>query len=389
MKNLTNGFLLSVAAGCMLIFSCSDTKNELIEVSEGNNSKTNIAKTSAVVYHIPNNLGVTDHANANTPNSIAWYLATYGGGTPTAPHIYYLSSNLPYYNIKSKLIIPANATLSESATQAIISCDANWTTIGTGEAITLGSNARLENLQLNANWAALYGVYSANTTKATIKNCIIQQTKKATGSACVIFQNCTEARLEGSMLRRAGADSDETGFDRKHCYLLTITNGNGIHVYNNDMAVSASGGIGISKAINVFISGNKIQDTGRSAMPGAIADGITCYHNEMGTTDRNIWILENTIWKSRNHGIHVSGYGFHIKRNRIYDSGLYNGGCNISVADHKSPMDCSGNIEIIDNILSNCPAFNGKSINRDHYTSPFVISGNTICNQVTSGSTCN
>ena len=385
MKNIS----LLLTAGCILSFSCSDSKTELFEISSVNEPKTEAAKTAAVVYHIPNNLGVTDHANPNIPNSIAWYFATYGGGTPSAPHIYYLSSNLPYYNIKSKLILPANSTLGESATSAIISCDASWTTVGTGEAIRLGSNSRLENLQLNVNWKALYGVYSANTTKPTIKNCIIQQTAKANGSACVIFQNCTEARLEESMLRRAGADSDETGFDRRHCYLVTITDGDNIHIYNNDMAVSASGGIGINQTTSVFIAGNKIQDTGRSAIAGAIADGITCYHNQMGTTDRNIWILENTIWNSRNHGIHVSGYGFHIKRNKIYNSGLQTGGSNISVADHKTPKDCSGNIEIMDNNLSSCPANNGKSINRDHYTNPFIISGNTGCNQVFSGSTCN
>src|SRR5690606_32933034 len=104
---------------------------------------------------------------------------------------------------------------------------------------------------------------------------------------------------------------------------------------------------------------------------------------------RYVHIAYNTIWNSRNHGIHVSGNGFRIENNTIYNSGLKTAASNISLADHKSPYDCSKNSTIKNNILSNCPSLGGPSIKLDHYQPSSVsISGNTGCTTTFYGTTC-
>lgn len=343
---------------------------------------------------------ITDHGNAATTGSIAWYLATYSGGSVAQPNTFYLQRGATYM-CKQRLFIPANARISQTGTgtQALVKIDASsYNDAGSNrEFIRMGSNSILLHFNIDLKWMPTNGVLiPAGADGAKLINITVQNGKRIPGGTStliyIVANNVTVTRCQ---LRRAGCDATEEN---------TVQGGQMISVYgqdieisHNNMAVSAQAGIGLhASAKNITINKDTIYDTGRAA---ATQDAITSYHVGTGTTNRNISITNCLIYNNRNHGIHVSGYGYTIMWNKVYNAGYsgptggYTGshmGANIWLGDYKTPLDCSGNSTITNNEIG-CSLGGGYVFKVTNYHSASTtIQTTNICNnnKLISG-TCN
>lgn len=391
MKNYPCKMLFYCISFLMMIvlFSCKNLAQENLSPQKTSNEKILANVLSPNKYYISNR-GINDHSDPGIPYSIAWYLATYGGGTAVTPVTYFLTSDT-VYNCLGRITLPAYGRISESGAQGVIQCDpANWIAAGAdNEFFKMNTGSILVHIELRLNWKPQRGVYIKDANDVQLINVTIHQSKKIEQSRLISSSNSNNLTVKDCLLRRAGCDGGESNFSRRG-YLIILEGGNNIMIKKNNMAISPSSGIGIHSSTNVTIDSNYINDTGRAMIAGYTSDGITCYHNEgsTGPIDRNIWITNNTVRDSQNHGIHVSGKGFHIRNNRIYNSGKNGGGSNIYLGDYKTTpvQDCSANCSIQDNIFKNenevnsCPVGGGASIRLEHYQpSSVIISGNTGC----------
>ncbi|SMC44784.1 right-handed parallel beta-helix repeat-containing protein [Pedobacter africanus] len=371
------------------LVSCKDLMQENgspLKISD-KRSLVNILSSNT---HYISNRGISNHSNPDIPYSIAWYLATYGGGTAAAPVTYFLTSDT-VYNCLGRITLPAYGRISESGAQGVVQADpANWTAAGAdNEFFKMNTGSILVHIELRLNWKPQRGVYIKDANDVQLIDVTIHQSKKIEQSRLISSVNSNNLTVRDCLLRRAGCDGNESNFSRRG-YLIILEGGSNIMIKKNNMAISPSSGIGIHSSTNVTIDSNYINDTGRALIAGYTSDGITSYHNEASTgpINRNIWITNNTVRDSQNHGIHVSGKGFHIENNRIYNSGKNGGGSNIYLGDYKKDpvQDCSADCTIKNNIFKNvngvdsCPMGGGASIRLEHYQpSSVVISGNTGC----------
>lgn len=302
---------------------------------------------------------ITDHSNPNITGSIAWYLATYGGGTESSPNTFYLTDHFDgtssgkKYFCSRRLILPPWARLTEdTGVQAYLECSSSWVNTGNGEFIRLGRGAILLHVEVHCAWKANIGVYS-DQDDIQIIDARIHNTARVPGSAsssaashCIYLADSSNVKITNCLLRRAGCDTTELNFQRKG-YLIHIIRGTNILIENNDMAVSPSSGIGFVQSTHITIRGNKIADTGRALIAEFISDGITSYHGGQGTLNRVVIIKNNTISTSRNHGIHLSGFGMSLEGNTITGSTQ----SNIYLGDQRTPQDCTGDVWVVNNSL--------------------------------------
>ena len=374
LKNLTLACLMAVTS---VFSSCEEDKitNEPANATTGTVSKYQALK-SASSYSIPVGT-ITDHSDATAVGSIAWYLATYGGGTAASPNTFYLSSNA-VYTCQRTITLPAYARISEGAgiTTAVIQCDPiNWqSAAGYNKLVRMYAGSILLHVELRLNWKAAIGVFASWSNGVQIIDVTVSNSAKtSTETSYLIYvSNSDSVLIDNCLLRRAGCENTETGFSRRS-YLVHIIGGTGINVTNNDMSTSASSGIAFVQTTHLNIENNIIQDTGRSNVPDYVADGITSYHGGQGTLNRVVFIKNNTIKWSKNHGIHVSGYGISITGNNISGSEE----SNIYLGDQRTPPDCSADIWVTGNTLG-AQTNAAYSIYRNHVISSRIyISNNT------------
>ncbi|RZM22890.1 MAG: right-handed parallel beta-helix repeat-containing protein [Pedobacter sp.] len=371
------------------LISCKSTVEETsITKAPGSKNGDKATIAAAVNYYIPHR-GISNHSDATINGSIAWYLATYGAGaSPASPNIFYLTSDTPYV-CNNSIVMPNATRIDESNAQAVLECNnSSWASSApNNEFVRVAENCRLLNVEVRCNFKPKVGVFMRGNNSQIIGATIHKSSRTISPSYTIFVNDSRNIQIEDCLIRRSGCDSNEQDFERIG-YLVYLNHGSDIQIMNNDMAISPSSGIGFNTTDTLTIAYNEIHDTGRAVKAGFISDGITSYHNG-ATPNRYVHIAYNTIWDSRNHGIHVSGNGFRIENNTIYNSGLKTAASNISLADHKTPYDCSRNCTIKNNILSNCPALGGPSIKRDHYnSSTVVVSGNTGCLTSFVGTTC-
>lgn len=300
---------------------------------------------TAASYAIPVG-NITDHSDASITGSIAWFLANEGGGTAAEPHTFYLTSNA-VYNAKKTINMPAHARLTESSgVNAIIQCDpVNWDNTQ-DRLILMKTGSYLLHVELRLNWKVKLGILISYANDVKVIDVTVHASKKVSGSTLIYATESSNLEIRDCLLRRAGCEATETNFERTS-YLIHFIRGSHIDILNNDMAVSASSGIGFVESTYVNIDGNTINDTGRAMKANFVSDGITSYHGGQGSLNRVVFIRNNTIMTSRNHGIHVSGYGFSIEGNTITGSTH----ANIFIGDQRSPQDCSADVWITGNHL--------------------------------------
>lgn len=337
---------------------------------------------SAASYSIPVG-NITDHADASIQGSIAWFLATYGGGTASEPHTFYLSSSATY-NAKKTITMPANARLTEATgVTAVIQCDpVNWDN-AYNKFFIMEQGSYLLHAELRLNWKPSLGIFISSANGVKVIDVTVHASKKVDGSCLIYATESSDLEIRDCLLRRAGCESTETNFARTS-YLIHLIRGNNIDILNNDMAVSASSGIGFVQSTNIVIDGNTINDTGRALQAGYISDGITSYHGGQGSLNRVVIIRNNTIMTSRNHGIHVSGYGISITGNTITGSSQ----TNIFIGDQRSPQDCSADVWINNN------HFGAQGASHSIWRKPVIanriyISNNTGSTSVQAAVACN
>ena len=344
LKKLATAFIMVLI---FVITSCKDDKivNDAKISAKGatNQLKAQLLTSS---YSIPAG-SIVDHSDATIPGSIAWYLATYGGGTATSPNTFWLTSNA-LYTCQKTITLPAYARISEGAgvTDAVIQCDpVNWqSAAGYNKLVTMNKGSILLHVELRLNWKGAIGAFASSADSIQIIDVTIQNSAKIDGSYLIYVSECNNILIDNCLLRRAGCDVNETNFAR-HGYLIHMIRGNNNTISNNDMAVCGSSGIGFVQSTNVHIDNNFIHDTGRALIADYISDGITSYHGGDGTLNRCVFITNNTIDQSRNHAIHVSGYGMSITGNTITNSTQ----SNIYVGDQRTPQDCSADYWITGN----------------------------------------
>ena len=337
-------------------------------------------KETFVFYSIPAGT-IADHSDATITGSIAWYLATYGGGTATSPNTFYLSTN-GTYTCQRTITLPAYARISEGTgvTEAVIQCDpaTNWQKMVGYDNMLLHmyTGSMLMNVELRLNWKAGIGVYANGANGVRILDVAISNSAKAPKTEGVSYLtyivDSDNIIIDQCLLRRAGCENTESIFERWG-YCIQLIRGNNGTISNNDLETSTSAGLAFFQSTNLKIDNNLIQDTGRANVPEFAADGITSYHEGLGTLSRDILIKNNTIRDSKNHGMHVSGYGITITGNNISGS---KGGANIYLGDQRMPPDCSADIWVTGNTLG--PQKAAYSIYRNHVISSRIyISDNT------------
>ena len=389
MKFLCCGTLLCIAVAASS-YSCKKATKDPVAVSDdGGSAVVNKKAVNAAVNYYIKHGGIANHSDASITGSIAWYIASYSSGaTAASPSIFYLTSDTPYV-CSNSIIMQANTRIDESGKQAVIECNnSSWSsTAPNQEFVRLVQGCRLLNIEVRCNFKPKTGVMIKGNNTQIIGATIHKSSRTINKSYTVFVEDSRNVQIENCLIRRSGCESNEQDFERIG-YLIYLNHGSDIQILNNDIAISPSSGIGFNTTDSLTIAYNLIHDTGRAIKAGYISDGITSYHNGE-TPNRYVLIKENTIWDSRNHGVHVSGNGFRIEGNIIYNSGLSTAASNISLADHKTPYDCSKNCTIKNNSLTNCPALSGASIKRDHYqASSVVVSGNTGCTTTFLGATC-
>lgn len=345
-KFTTKAITTAMLGVAILAHSCSKQIDQLIgpeHSGEKQVADAPLAIQAAASYSIPMG-NIADHADASISGSIAWYFATYGGGTAAAPHTFYLTSSSTY-NTKKAITMPEHARLTEaSGVNAAIQCDPlNWNNAH-DRLFVMKEGSYMLHVELRLNWKVKLGILISSADNVKVINVTVHGSKKVSGSTLIYATESSNLEIRDCLLRRAGCEATETNFARTG-YLIHLIRGSHIDILNNDMAVSPSSGIGFVQSTFVNIDGNTINDTGRAMQPEYISDGITSYHGGQGSLNRVIFIRNNTIMTSRNHGIHVSGYGISITGNHITGSTH----ANIYIGDQRSPQDCSADVWITGN----------------------------------------
>lgn len=159
-------------------------------------------------YQISNGT-ITDHGNASTTNSIAWYFAQYGAGKT-----YQLTSNA-IYNIRQPLTLPANSTLTSNANRTIRAFAPASGTPSMDDQIMLnlsGGNT-VENLVFEGNREAYSCIFANSTNNITIRNCVLQNTKNdytttasGNGSSIIYINFATNVTITRCKILNAGCN---------------------------------------------------------------------------------------------------------------------------------------------------------------------------------------
>ena len=317
-------FFISLAFA-MLVFSCSSTENELI--TKPTSKPLKVQSSIGTIYYIAQG-GISDHSNASTPYSIAWYFATYGAG-----NTYILNTPNTYYALNSKLTVPANSIFKGNSTTASEWKLAAGSGLNAGTMLAMKDSSTIQSLCLNATRNASIIVNANSTKNVTIANCTLFETKNNFTTGTSIYTSlimCSSSdgiTIQDCLLRRAGSEPILSTVDVKGYGILAWSIKNATIIRNN-IAYTATCGIDITGSSTVFIDTNVISYTGQNrpsltsgTTVGPIADAITAYHN-WNSLDENLTITNNTISYAGNHGIHVSGKVLNIQNNTISNQQL-------------------------------------------------------------------
>jgi len=315
----------------------------------------------AVIYDIPHN-GLTDHGQATVTGTIAWYMATYG-----INDTYRLSSNANYYTSKT-LTVPSGSilTVAPNITATVKAGGNSSSPVYDNALIVLQNGAQLygrdgnyATLTINANRLAKTGIDVRYSTNSLIADCTVIDTLNTYSTAGMRYQHLingdgtTNLTVDHCLLRNAGYPASNMNVYDSVARGISVCNATDPEVIYCDIAYTMGGSVAIAETVGAEIGHNYLQYSGRcSAVYGESysEDSIIGYHNTGATVgvDKRCYIRYNLIRYYGNHGVHVSGIGFHIDNNEIYDGYNY----AVYLGDWRSPdTECSSDSTVTYNYV--------------------------------------
>lgn len=351
------------------------------------------SEAAAFTYGIPQG-SISDHANATTVGSIAWYFSTYGAG-----NIYILTSSGATYNLNNTITLPTNSVMGAYGTSSMV------TLLGTSgmnkkTLLTVGNGSRLQYMTIDGNRYTNTVVNASNSTGTEIKYCTIKNTKNnyvaADGSVYNLLinaNNSVDINIHDCSLQNAGANPKLNPTENiSKGYGILLWNSVNSIIKNNTIAYTTTCGIDITGSAGVDVIGNSITQTALNRDPstgtcvGPIADGITGYHNWKSNSE-DFYIYNNTISYAGNHGIHVSGRIINIQNNTISSQQL----SGIMVDDWRDTIEYSEDVIVRNNKCSNPlswvwqPGNSNRKIFINHVNNTMTL--DYIVNQDSAGNT--
>jgi hypothetical protein len=300
-----------------------------------------------------------DHADDDTPGSIAWYFRRFGEG-----YTYALRSGI--FAISAGIEVPRYATLmalDEHATRIFPTAGSafpaeKWPMIRLTDYSTLSA------IHADGDSMPAMIVDARGTISATISDCTLRESR----GSVVTADLSAGLSIRSSTISYAGIRSNRA---------LPTENGTGhgincFHCFDFEVKDSAvnytrTAGIYMAGTLGAVIARNQIFQTSWNMLVSEHAtdpakkgwsagDGITAYHNNSNPYPVSYNIYENRIWLFHNHGIHVSGDGINIHDNYVdghNDQTAAFGHSAVWVGDHR-PFpggECSKHITIANNEL--------------------------------------
>lgn len=318
-NDMKHTLFISIA---FLLITCSCSKNEIDIIVPDPTVEDNKPKPIEIVgtaYYI-SQAGITDHSNAATEKSIAWYFKTYGSG-----NTYILNTDENTYNLNNTITVPAQSIFRGNT--GMVGKIAASSTADNKTLIDLTSGTKLINMDINGAKYASILVKVDNKDSITIDSCTIYDSKNnyTSGSPYTMllyFISSANVIVEHCKLLRAGWPKENPTLWSGLGYLILSRSCYDMTFQNNEMSYSITGGIDMTGSSSIKILYNSISYTGLNReFSGSISDGITAYHN-WNSRDENFIIKGNKISYAGNHGIHVSGKNIDIQNNTISNQQL-------------------------------------------------------------------
>ncbi len=337
---------------------------------------TGCVQAATAIYDIPHN-GLADHGQASVTGTIAWYMATYASND-----IYRLSSNAEYYT-SQPLIVPTNSILTVAPNvTAMIKADGNSSVPVYDKAIIVlqngsqifGRNDDYTTLTINANRLAKVGIDARNSTNSLIADCTVIDTLNTYTTSGMRFQHLIDGdgtfnlTVKHCFLRNAGYPALNFESYDSVARGISVCDATNPKITNCDIAYTMGSSVAIARTVGAEIEYNILEYSGRcNAVYGKSysEDSVIGYHNTGATVgvDKRCYIRYNLIRYYGNHGIHVSGKGFHIDHNQVYDGALR----AIYLGDWRTPgTECSSDSTVTYNYVEV-----GSGVNYSLYFDPY------------------
>jgi hypothetical protein len=259
-----------------------------------------------------------DHADPLDEGSIAWHFEN------SERSLFHLKTGT--FNITRTIQVPSGVTLQGDSATATIRPLPDFDN-GTAM-IRLSSSSALRGVAADGDSRPGFIVDARNTDSATIADCVLRETSLVRSAHVVLADESANLRIENSQIGLAGIPSSKVatgtcdasfkgfqaaGVHCTHCFDLVVT-GSGI-------SYTRTAGIHMTGTLRASITDNEIfmtsMNTRISSQYCRAGDGITAYHNNSNPFPADYTILNNTIWRFHNHGIHVSGSNVRIERNTV------------------------------------------------------------------------
>jgi hypothetical protein len=259
-----------------------------------------------------------DHADDDTPGSIAWHFKTYG-----ACNTYSLGPGI--FGISAGVKMPVGATLraqNRSATRILPHTSGlptdKWTMIQMTDFSSLSA------IQADGNSNPSTIVNADLTTAVSIDHCILRESV----GHVITADLSAELSVTNSTISLAGINVSKAlpstpggghGINCFHCFDLEVK--------DTTINFTRAAGIFMTGTLGAVIARNTIFETtwnmrvAEKAVPQPTGygggDAITAYHNNSNPYPVDYHIYENDIWLFHNNGIHVSGDGIDIHDNYV------------------------------------------------------------------------
>ena len=288
---------------------------------------------------------IADHGDASVSGSLAAVLTCAGPGDTVR------LVDAGAYVTESQIRLPARVTLAGTS-GAILRAGRGVM----GRALVLvADGVTVRDLALDGGRNAHHLLQGGGVSDVSVLRSHLYDTRNAYPSGSnprchgLVLTASTRVTIRDNTIERIGYPKVSGTSWSGVCAGMYLERARTLNVHGNTVRDVLTAGIDFTGTLGAQITGNRIEDNGRNrAYGGPVADGITAYHNGHGFTYQDIWVTGNTILRSGNHGIHLSGRDVHIERNVIRDPWAQ----GILVMDQYTPHDCASNVTVHDNTIS-------------------------------------
>lgn len=289
--------------------------------------------------------GVSDHADASDRDSLAAMLTCARAGDTV--------------RLVDAGVYPVNATVAVPAGVTLVATAGGTLRAGSGVTgrtlLSVSSGVTLRDLDLDGGRNAHHLVQGGGVSDVTIERSALHDTRNAFPAGAdprchgLVITGGTRITIRNNTVERIGYPKVSGTSWSGVCAGMYLERARTLEVHDNVVRDVLTAGIDFTGTLGARITGNRVEDNGRNRdYGGPVADGITAYHNGHGFTYQDIWVTGNTILRSGNHGIHLSGRDVHVERNVVRDPWAQ----GILIMDQRVPHDCASNVTVHDNTIS-------------------------------------